>query len=58
MPGASPTSIAMPFDPNLPIENTEIDAVQMRSQLNALNDDIQTRSTDTLMNARLLAERR
>ncbi len=48
----------MPFDPNLPIENTEIDAAQMRSQLNALNDDIQTRSTVTLMNARLLDERR
>ncbi len=28
----------MPFDPNLPQSNTEIDAVQMRAQLNALND--------------------
>ena len=39
------------FDPNLPQENTEIDAVEMRAQLNALNDDIQTRSTVVLMNA-------
>ncbi len=28
----------MPFDPNLPQENTEIDAVQMRTQLNGLKD--------------------
>ena len=35
----------MPFDPSLPQENTLIDAVQMREQLNALNDDIQTRAT-------------
>lgn len=28
----------MPFDPNLPQANTEIDAVQMRDQLNGLND--------------------
>jgi hypothetical protein len=34
----------MPFDPSLPQANTEIDAVQMRAQLNALNDDIQTRA--------------
>jgi hypothetical protein len=39
------------FDPNLPQATTEIDAVEMRGQLNALNDDIQTRSTVTLMNA-------
>ena len=39
------------FDPNLPQAGTEIDAVEMRGQLNALNDDIQTRSTVTLMNA-------
>ena len=35
----------MPFDPNLPQENTLVDAVQMRSQLNglkALIDAIQT----------------
>ena len=30
----------MPFDPTLPQENTEIDAVQMRAQLNALKADI------------------
>lgn len=35
----------MPFDPNLPQENTLIDAVQMRAQLQALNDDTQTRAT-------------
>ena len=28
----------MPFDPNLPQAGTEIDAVQMRSQLNGLKD--------------------
>lgn len=28
----------MPFDPNLPLENTEIDAVQMRGQLNGLKE--------------------
>jgi hypothetical protein len=28
----------MPYDPNLPQANTEIDAVQMRSQLNGLKD--------------------
>ena len=39
------------FDPNLPQAGTEIDAVEMRDQLNALNDDIQTRSTVVLMNA-------
>ena len=26
----------MPFDPNLPQENTDLDAVQVRAQLNAL----------------------
>ena len=28
----------MPFDPNLPLENTLADAAQMRSQLNGLKD--------------------
>ena len=28
----------MPFDPNIPQAGTEIDAVQMRSQLNGLKD--------------------
>jgi hypothetical protein len=28
----------MPFDPNLPQENTPVDAVQMRGQLNGLKD--------------------
>lgn len=35
----------MPFDPNIPQENTLIDAVQMRAQLNALNAEIQNRAT-------------
>ena len=30
----------MPFDPNLPQENTPVDAAQMRDQLNGLNDAI------------------
>ena len=30
----------MPYDPTLPQANTEIDAVQMRAQLNGLNDRI------------------
>ena len=41
----------MSFDPNLPQENTEIDAAQMRGQLNSLNDDIQTRQTAAQMNS-------
>ena len=28
----------MPFDPNIPVASTEIDAVQMRAQLNGLKD--------------------
>jgi hypothetical protein len=28
----------MPFDPTLPLEHTEIDAAQMRAQLNGLKD--------------------
>ena len=28
----------MPYDPSLPLENTEIDAVQMRGQLNGLKE--------------------
>jgi hypothetical protein len=40
----------MPFDPNIPQENTLIDAVQMRAQLNALNDDIQNRTTQADLN--------
>ena len=40
----------MPFDPNIPQDNTLIDAVQMREQLNALNDDIQNRTTQADLN--------
>lgn len=32
----------MPFDPNIPQPGTEIDADQMRAQLNALHDEILT----------------
>lgn len=35
----------MPYDPNLPQENTLIDAAQMRAQLQALHDLIQARPT-------------
>lgn len=35
----------MPFDPTLPQAGTPVDAVQMRAQLTALNDEIQTRAT-------------
>ncbi|MBL9114227.1 MAG: hypothetical protein JNJ83_04420 [Verrucomicrobiaceae bacterium] len=38
------------FDPTLPQENTPADAAQMRDQLNALNDDIQTRATTDELN--------
>ena len=39
------------FDPTLPANNAPLVSAVMRDQLNALNDDIQTRSTVTLMNA-------
>jgi hypothetical protein len=29
----------MPFDPTKPVENTPLDAAEMRAQLNALNDN-------------------
>ena len=41
------TSLPMPFDPTLPIENTEIDAVQMRAQLTGLKDLIDAVPTVT-----------
>jgi len=37
----------MPFDPTLPLENTEIDAVQMRAQLTGLKDLIDAVPTVT-----------
>jgi hypothetical protein len=43
------------FDPTLPQENTPADAAQMRAQLNALNDDIQTRALSSQL-AILLAQ--
>jgi hypothetical protein len=39
------------FDPTYPPTNAEIDSAPLRAQFNALNDDIQTRSTVTQMNA-------
>jgi len=44
----------MPFDPNIPQAGTEIDAVQMRAQLQALFDDIQTRITDPQLIAAII----
>ena len=41
----------MPFDPSIPIENTEIDAAQMRSQLNGLKALID--AITTLTNAQI-----
>ena len=34
----TPALLPPPFDPNLPQENTEVDAVQMRAQFNGLKD--------------------
>lgn len=36
----------MAFDPSLPLENTLIDAAQMRAQLQGLNDLIEARVTE------------
>ena len=40
----------MPFDPTLPQAGTEIDAEPIRDNFNALNNDIQTRATETQLN--------
>ena len=40
----------MSFDPNKPAEDSDLSSAEMRSQLNALNDDIQTRPTNPEMN--------
>ncbi len=45
----------MPFDPNLPQAGTEIDAVQMRSQLNALKALIDAVPGGEVTNAQLTA---
>ena len=37
----------MPYDPNLPVEGTECDAVQMRAQLTGLDDKITAISSVT-----------
>lgn len=39
------------FDPTLPANNAPLVSAVMRDQLNALNDDLQTRCTVSLMNA-------
>jgi hypothetical protein len=39
------------FDPSYPPTDAEIESAPLRAQFNALNDDIQTRSTVALMNA-------
>lgn len=39
------------FDPTYPPTDAEIESAPLRAQFNALNDDIQTRSTVALMNA-------
>ncbi len=44
----------MAFDPTLPIENTELDAAQMRSQLNGLADLINTNSAGSVNSVGLL----
>jgi len=36
---------AMPYDPTKPAENSPLSSAEMREQLNALNDDTQTRAT-------------
>jgi hypothetical protein len=41
----------MAFDPTLPVENTPLDAAQMRDQLNGLNDLIQQRPDVNAMEA-------
>ncbi len=35
----------MPFDPNLPLENTEVEAAEMRGQLNGLKEIIDAQPT-------------
>ncbi len=35
----------MPFDPTKPASNSQLSSAEMRSQLTALNTDIQTRTT-------------
>jgi hypothetical protein len=39
----------MPFDPTKPAENAPNSSAEMRGQLNALNDDIQTRATSAAL---------
>ena len=37
----------MPFDPTYPPANALIESAPLRAQFNALNDDLQTRATQT-----------
>ena len=49
----------MPFDPAQPADDSDLSSEVMRNQLNALNDDLQTRPTTGEMNsadAALLAQ--
>ena len=46
----------MAFDPTIPKEGTEIDAVELRDQLNALKALIDQRPTVDEMNAAILAQ--
>ncbi|MBL9113448.1 MAG: hypothetical protein JNJ83_00460 [Verrucomicrobiaceae bacterium] len=39
----------MPFDPSQPADHSPLESVVMRDQLNALNDDIQTRATNAAL---------
>ena len=36
----------MPFDPSKPVENTPLDAAEMRNQLNGLADQIATKASN------------
>ena len=41
----------MPFDPTKPANGSPITSAELRVQLNALNDDIQTRATQAALDA-------
>ena len=40
----------MPFNPNLPIEASPLDAAEMRNQFNGLKDEIDARATNDQLN--------
>ena len=41
----------MPFDPTKPANGAPITSAELRAQMNALNDDIQTRATQAALDA-------